>query len=133
MKVFLDTNIFLDFLLARKDKISATAILRTFDDELYDYFVADITLLNIDYIAKKQVLHVREFLCQINDRCCVICANNSSFKKALSNKNLDLEDNLQYYLALREGCDYIVTNDKNFLKEDIKIISSEDFVFKYLS
>ena len=130
MKVFLDTNIFLDLILDRDGYKNTKKI---FKCDFINFFIADITLINIDYIAKKQVNNIREFLEYINSNFVVLGANNSSFKSALDIENKDLEDNVQYFLALEENCDYIVTNDNSFLKKDIKVISSEDFVLKYLS
>ncbi len=130
MKVFIDTNIFLDLILDRDDYEDAKKIL---ESNFFDFFVADITLLNVDYIAKKEILEIRKFLKYINSKCTICGGSNVNFKNALNIENKDLEDNLQYCLALEQGCDYIVTNDKSFLKKDIKVISSEDFVLKYLS
>jgi predicted nucleic acid-binding protein len=133
MRVLIDTNIFLDMLQRRENYISAKRIISLVDDNFFKFFVADITLINIDYVAKKQISDIREFLEYINDNFTVLGANNSSFKNALNIDNKDLEDNLQYCLALEQACDYIVTNDKNFLKKDTKIMSSEEFVLKYVN
>ena len=40
----------------------------------------------------------------------------------------DLEDTIQYIMALNEKCDIIVTNDKHFASKKIKCMSSEMFV-----
>ena len=133
MRVFIDTNVFLDMLQKRENYVSAKTIMSLINDDNFKFFVADITLINIDYVAKKQVSSIREFLKYINDNFTVLGASNSSFKNALNIQNSDLEDNLQYCLASEQGCDCIVTNDKGFLKKDIKVISSENFVLKYLS
>ncbi len=131
MKIFLDTNIFLDFLLARENRKNARKIFEIIESSYFSFYLADITLINIDYIAKKEIADLREFLKYINNNCTTLGATNISFEKALNMENNDLEDNVQYCLALEQGCDYIVTNDKSFLKKDIKIISSEKFVLKY--
>jgi len=133
MKVLLDTNIFLDFLLLREKEQAAKDILEFNKNDNFKFFVADISLINIDYIAKKEVANIREFLKYINDNFTVLGADNISFKNALNIENRDLEDNLQYCLALQQGCDCIVTNDKTFLKKDVNVIGSEDFVAKYLN
>ena len=44
----------------------------------------------------------------------------------------DLEDTIQYILALKENCDLILTNDKNFISKEIPMMSSEEFLEKYL-
>lgn len=133
MKALLDTNIFLDFLLLREKEQAAKDILEFNKNDNFKFFVADISLINIDYIAKKEATNIRDFLKYMNDNFTVLGANNSDFNYALNLENKDLEDNLQYCLALKNNCDCIVTNDKNFLQKDIKVISSEDFVVKYLN
>jgi len=37
----------------------------------------------------------------------------------------DLEDTIQYILAKKLKCDFIISNDKNFISKDIKLLSSE--------
>ncbi len=50
----LDTNIFLDLILKRDDYNSALIILNAIEKRVFEGVIADITVLNIDYIAKKQ-------------------------------------------------------------------------------
>lgn len=54
MKLFLDTNIFMDMLFERDNGIYAKQIIQLIQDKTHEGYVADITLLNIDYVAKKQ-------------------------------------------------------------------------------
>ena len=42
----------------------------------------------------------------------------------------DMEDTIQYILALQEGCETIITNDKNFTSKKIECLSSEQFCNK---
>ena len=44
----------------------------------------------------------------------------------------DLEDVIQYIMALNTGCDVIVSNDGNFISKDIPCISSTKFVERFL-
>ena len=43
----------------------------------------------------------------------------------------DLEDTVQYILALQTGCDVIVSNDRNFISKEIPCMDSETFVKKF--
>jgi predicted nucleic acid-binding protein len=45
---------------------------------------------------------------------------NSSYK--------DLEDTIQYILAKKEGCELIISNDRDFFSEDILLMSSKEFL-----
>ena len=131
MKIFIDTNIFLDLILKRKGFEAANIILNGCVKNIFKGYVADITLLNIDYIASKQVKEISKFLQLINQYITVVGANNIIFNEALNIKNNDLEDSLQYTLAYNNKCDLIITNDKKFYQGEIKLINSLEFIEKY--
>jgi len=40
----------------------------------------------------------------------------------------DFEDAIQYFLAINEKCDVIITNDKHFVSKDILCMTSKVFV-----
>ena len=66
MKIFIDTNIFLNLLLGRKGYAEARKILNGVANGVFEGVVCDITLLNIDYIASKQTKDLRGFLQIVN-------------------------------------------------------------------
>jgi predicted nucleic acid-binding protein len=39
----------------------------------------------------------------------------------------DLEDTIQYTLALQQTCDLIISNDKRFVSKEIELMSSREF------
>jgi predicted nucleic acid-binding protein len=110
----------------------ALIILNACDQNIFRGYIADITLLNIDYIASKQSKEIKEFLKIINKSFSVIGADNELFTLALDIDNNDLEDNIQYFCAKVSACDVIVTNDKKFYKGDMKVVSSQAFVDQYI-
>lgn len=128
MKIFLDTNIFLDLALGRKYSKEALMILNAVEKGYFQGFILDITLLNIDYVAKKQVKDIRGFLKLINDTFVVLGATNDTVKQALDIQNNDLEDALQYASAQNNSCDIIISNDKKFYAKSIPILSSIEFI-----
>ena len=132
MKIFVDTNIFLDLILKRENFDKALLIFNAVEKQLFIGVILDITILNIDYIANKQIQDVKEFLNLINMKFEVTGATNNMIEKALKIDNKDLEDNLQYIAALESHCDLIITNDKYFYTNDLLVLTSNDFVKKYL-
>ena len=74
----------------------------------------DITILNIDYVANKQVKDIKAFLSLVNKQFEVVGATNEMIDLALQMQNSDLEDNLQYICAKKQKCNYIITNNKKF-------------------
>jgi len=132
MKIFIDTNIFLDLILKREYHKEALLILNAIEKGIFKGYILDITILNIDYIAKKQIKDIRNFLNLINRVFTIKGASNEQIANALDIENSDLEDNLQYITAQQNQCQVIITNDKKFYSKNIKILSSVDFVAKYL-
>ena len=132
MKIFIDANIFLDLLLKRENFTDALLIFNSVEKNLFSGVILDITILNIDYVAKKQVKDIREFIQLVNKCFSVNCVSNEMILEALKIQNDDLEDTLQYLSAKKSGCDCIITNDKNFYKSDIKTFSSSEFVANFL-
>jgi len=133
MKIFIDTNIFLDLILKREDYKSALMIFDAIEQNIFEGVILDITILNIDYIASKQVKEIKEFLLLINKNFTVKGASNALIEEALRVNNSDLEDNLQYVIAKNLKVELIITNDKKFHKGNLPIITSREFVDKYVS
>ena len=131
MKIFLDTNIFLDFALDRGHADEAEHILNAIESGQFTAYVADITLVNIAYVARKQKESNKRLLYFITKYFTVVGAENREFEQALALDNRDLEDNVQVVLAEKMTCQMIITNDLSFPKEKITVISSVDFVKHY--
>ena len=96
MKVFIDTNIFLDLILKGERYKEALKIFDAMSNHLSAGIILDVTILNIDHIARKTVKHIRDFLNLINDIFIIIGVNNKSISKALKISNDVLEDNLYH-------------------------------------
>ena len=133
MKIFLDTNIFLDLLLKRDGAKESALILNSCYENIFQGFISDITLLNIDYIASKQATNVYDFLKLLNDTFKIIGFDNKMFDLVLKIDNDDLEDSVQYICAKDSDCEIIITNDKNFYRGKIKVVTSREFIRDYLS
>ena len=132
MKIFVDTNIFLDLLLKRENFHDALLLFNAVEKNLFDAVILDITILNIDYIARKQIKDIREFIRLVNLNFNVVGLSNELISKALDIDNSDFEDTLQYLCAKKANCECIITNDKKFYKNDIEILFSKEFIERYL-
>ncbi len=138
MKVFLDTNIILDVLDARRH--SAQTSIRIMELARKGYLEAVVTtqsILDAYYIASRCGIKKSEvdsltkwMMSTINVR----VINEPDIREALRKDNPDFEDNCQLAHADFEGCDYFITNDKKVLKRTdfspIKMITPEQFVEK---
>ena len=132
MNIFIDTNVFLDVLLKRENYHYSLKILNSVFYNKFIAYVSDITLLNIDYVAKKQMKNIKEFIELVNDNFVVVGADNNIIRSALKINNNDFEDNVQYCCAKLFNCNVIITNDKKFIFDEIQIVNSIEFVNTYL-
>lgn len=132
MKIFVDTNIFLDLVLKRENFHDALLVFNAVEKHLFSGMILDITVLNIDYIAKKQVKDIKEFIRLINTHFNVGGVSNEMILQALEIQNNHFEDTLQYLSAKNYDCDCIIANDKSFYQCDIKTFSSSEFTKNYL-
>ena len=132
MKIFVNTNVFLDILFKRGNYNASLAILKAVKNRVFEGTVADISIVNIAYISRKVDVDIRTYLSAIERSFSVMGANNSIVHDALMLDNNDIEDNIQYFLALYGKCDCIVSNDKGFYIGDIEVLDNGEFVEKYL-
>ena len=139
MKVFLDANVLLDlFDDARPLSLYSTKVytflLSSSDVELFTScdLITTIYYLNskIDkqsalsnIIAINITLKVVEFSNKEIDETCSLMTQDSDYK--------DLEDTIQYVLAKKYECDYIISNDEKFVSKDIILLTSQEFSKKH--
>ena len=116
-KVFIDTNIILDYLCDRTDNIPAyeTLVEAALDNRI-DLLIAAHSLTNIFYITRKRFSeterqHIIRSICGI---CKTRPISGESIEKAItSGYSSDLEDALQMLCAVESNCDYFVTRDQS--------------------
>ena len=128
MRVFVDTNVFLDVVLRRDGFDESLIVLNAIEKGIFEGVVLDITMLNIDYVAKKQVANIREFLRFVNSVFEIAGASNDMIREALEMDGKDLEDNLQCICAQKSACEVLISNDKEFIASSIPTLSSVEFV-----
>jgi predicted nucleic acid-binding protein len=130
-KFFLDTNILIDLIAEREQTIpDLTNFL--YELEPFQIFLSTLSIPNTYYIFKikrdsKLDIKTQKFISTIN----LVPLNANIINSSLENFSNNLEDTLQYYSALYEGCDYILTRDtkdfekiKNEIPSHIEIIDS---------
>ncbi|RLA78131.1 MAG: ribonuclease [Epsilonproteobacteria bacterium] len=133
-KVFLDANIIID--ANDKDRPSHKESLNTLrylaKNRVKIYTSCDL-ITTIYYIlsknSKQEALNSIEKLTKF---CKIIDFSNkevdSTCKLMREDKKFtDLEDTMQYVLALKEDCDLIISNGKNFKSDKIELLSSNEF------
>jgi len=135
MKIFIDTNIFLDALLKREPfKIPAVQLLNLCDEKVVTGFTSCVSFINITYFLRRfDKTDYTKSLQLILNSISIIPLENKDFKKALSFNFADTEDAYQYTSALKEkDIKYIITrNIRDFKNSSIPAISAKDFLLQY--
>ena len=132
MKLFLDTNVMLDFLGEREPfYISAAKIATLADKRKLKISVSALSFATVSYFLtkyeglKKTKDKLRKFkiisgICELDELI---------IDKGLNSDFTDLEDSLQYFSALRTECDIIITrNAKDFKKSQIPVMTPDEFL-----
>ncbi|MBQ7528178.1 MAG: PIN domain-containing protein [Bacteroidaceae bacterium] len=132
MKVFLDTNVVIDFMGEREGFFeSASTIFSMIEEGKIHASVSVLTIINCAYILKKAYSQEVMFdkvndLCQLLD---VMPIDKSQLQNAVNMKPSDYEDAVQYLSALPYHPDLIITRDKKgFSDFDIPLMTPAEFV-----
>ena len=125
MKVLIDTNIVLDYLLRREEFIEDSAeLFQAIDSHRIVGYVTATTLTDIFYIARKHTRSIEQARQVVSDILIVmeICpVNRTTLESALASGIVDFEDAVQ--IACAEGLDAIVTRDKGFQSSAVPVLS----------
>lgn len=138
MKVFLDTNVILDFYQVRDDFFRPAAIIFDlgFKGEI-DLVVSSLSVINANYILRKyyEKSELNLKLRSILNLCKVSIITQQDLRQALDLNWSDFEDCTQYLSALSAFSDILITRNTNDFKSasGLRIMSPCDFVNEYLN
>ena len=131
MKVFIDTNIVLDLLLQRRNfLINAEKIFSlAYKGKIVLYFSA-VSFVSVTYYlgkhTNKDIKAVLEDLCKIVK---ILPFNQRIIENTLHSNFKDIEDGYQYFTAKENNIRIMITrNVKDFLVDDISVVTPEEFV-----
>ncbi len=135
-KVFIDTNVILDFLMKRTDFFEdARMIMAMGYNRCLELYMSSLSFSNIAYIARTKFKGEKLYKCfsSLRELINVSSVSQDDVDLAIKLMAKDFEDALQYYSAKSIGADCIVTrNIKDFPFLDIEIVSPDEFVKKML-
>lgn len=134
MKVFVDTNVMIDFLGERelffKD---AAEIFSLADEGKIDVYCSSLSYSNASYILSRYYSKedVIDKLSKFHELCYTAAVDDAIVSKALKSNFTDFEDALQFYLAKSANADTIVTRDtRHFKNADISVVTPSEFIKK---
>lgn len=134
MKVFLDTNILLDYGLDREKADFAGGILQLGKDGLIELYASYLSYANMGYILRHHPVAERyELVRMMRQPLFVLPCDANQLDAGLLTEVKDFEDMLQYQCALAAGCDVVVTNNKKDFHEFYRIpfLTSEEFLLQF--
>lgn len=134
MKVFLDTNILMDFVDNREKREYAETIIELGKTGAIQLFASYLSYANMGYILRKRTQEERyRMISNARKIATVLPCDGSQLDVALANPVKDYEDMLQYQCALVAGCDVIVTNNKRDFHEfcQLPFLTSEEFLLQF--
>ncbi|BAU15460.1 hypothetical protein LEP3755_60190 [Leptolyngbya sp. NIES-3755] len=131
MRILVDTNIVLDFLLRREPFLrDARQLFREIAAGQIVGYVTATTLTNIFYIAQRQTRSVAQARQAVSETLTVmeICAvNRDILEQAFGLDVTDFEDAVQIACAIEQVLEAIVTRDQqDFLNSPVPVLSIAD-------
>ena len=132
MKVFLDTNILVDYLNNREPFFAEAA--QTIDvctSGKVEAVVSTLSIINAAYIMRKaytkeSLLFKIAWLIEAFE---VSAIERKMIQHAITSRATDFEDAVQYCSALQAGADLIITRDpKGFKDFDLLVMSPSQFI-----
>lgn len=131
-RVFVDTNIILDLLGKRIPFFDAAETLfRKAEKKEVLVLISTMSYISTEYILRKQLgkTETKKALSGIRTITTVCNSGEREIDLALISSMKDFEDAFQYYTALNNAADVIITrNPKDFVGSSIAIMSAEAYV-----
>lgn len=129
IKVFLDTNILLDYFTGRMEDGIAEKIVIAGDASCFQLCISILTGVNVMYVAKKFNRPVSASLLQRMFK--IVPMTASQWEKSLVSDIDDPEDALQMACAEENECQVFITRDRHIRNNPsayLRILSPEEFI-----
>ena len=131
-KIFVDTNIVLDFLCTRAPFSKYAAQLFSLaEKKKFIICISTLSFTTVHYFLLKQLGRekARNILSQFKVLITILPIDEHIIDMALTSDFKDFEDAVQYYCAISENISVFITrNIKDYMKAKITVMSAEDFL-----
>ncbi len=131
-RVFIDSDVILDLLAKREPYYIHSAKLFTLIDQNFvQGYTSANSYVNIHYIlsrASTSKIAIQSLL-RLKSMISILTIDESIIENALSSKFKDFEDAVQYYCALENDLDCIITrNKKDYTQSKITVCTAEEYL-----
>ena len=132
-KIFIDTNILIDYLASRHDYQTASTIITLAKEGHFRLLVSSLSFATASYIMnahhKKTNAEIVAMFARFVKMCNVTPVDSLIIDEAIASRFPDFEDAMQYYSAIREGADAIITrNSSDFNGSMIPVYNPQSFL-----
>jgi predicted nucleic acid-binding protein len=133
MKLFVDANILISVLNKEYPLFSHTArVLSMAGQRGTEVYTTPVCLAIAFYFAEKKhgTAKAKEKIALLCQHILIAPVSQHCVQRALENKQVnDFEDGIQYYAALEQGCDCIITENKaDFYFAEMEVLGSKEFL-----
>ena len=149
MKLFLDTNIFIEFIEHRKQYEPVSQIIDAIIEEQHTACISTGCLYTLAYLFERGLklqdihkpeltLRIRHLLAEVLNMSTIVPLAHANAETAVYDESFtDIEDSFQYRCALENRCHVLITiNDNDYKNGDlsqIEILTPSAFVEKYIN
>jgi len=131
-KLLIDTNIVIDLLAKREGFYQdAQALFTLADQNNVNLFISSLTFANTYYILSRNLNanETRKVLTKFKVLLKIVPLEDKIIELALASDFSDIEDAIQYYTALDNQLDIIVTrNKKDFKRSNLPVLTAREFL-----
>lgn len=131
-KVFLDTDVILDVLTEREPHFeTAVELFLQMQDRTIQAYTSPVIIANIFYILNKHLGRKKaiQSLIKLKSLVKVLNCGDRVIELALSSDFKDFEDSIQYYTALENNIDILITrNVKDYKTANITISTPLEYI-----
>ena len=131
-KIFLDTNVVLDFILRRDGFAEDAAMIFDLGErKKLKLTLSSLSVNNIDCIVSKieSKKKSRQIIIKLLSLVEILSVDETTIKKAAMSEFKDFEDAIQNFCAEDEGLNHIITrNLKDYKKSSLSVLTPKEFL-----
>ena len=133
--IFVDTNVVIDLLAKREPFYREAQDLFTLSDKKeIQLFISSLTFANAYYsiVRHHKEVDAKKYLSKFKVLVTILSLEDKAIELTLASDFKDFEDGLQYYIAIDNEADCIITrNKKDFTNSKIPVMTAGEYITKF--
>ena len=133
-KIFVDTNVDIDLLAKREPFYKEAQDLFTLSDKKeIQLFISSLTFANAYYsiVRHHKEVDAKKYLSKFKVLVNILSLEDKAIELSLASDFKDFEDGLQYFVAMDNESDVIITrNKKDFVNSNIPVMTAGEYLSK---